>query len=48
MSFKKTGAPQRIKIATGVCEICGNKQACFLKDGKLVCKDCKDINSEEK
>lgn len=39
--FHKQGTPQPIKIASGVCEICGEKPATTLSNGKMVCEECK-------
>ncbi|MDD5650296.1 MAG: hypothetical protein PHF86_07770 [Candidatus Nanoarchaeia archaeon] len=39
--FHKQGTPQPIKIASGVCEICGQNPATALVDGRMICEECK-------
>jgi hypothetical protein len=49
--FHKQGAPQPfeiLKMSMGTCEICGQKQAVVLVNGKKVCESCKEqANSTE-
>lgn len=40
--FHKQGTPQPMKIASGVCEVCGSKPATSLVNGQMVCEDCKE------
>jgi len=40
MSFEKIGTPQPIKIASGLCEICGSKSGNKVVKGKILCNDC--------
>ena len=39
--FVKTGQAQPFKVATAVCELCGQGKAEFLVDGKMICATCK-------
>jgi len=44
MSFTKIGSPQPIKIASVVCEECGQPATCSC-DGKILCSSCKEKNT---
>jgi len=41
MSFVKTGQAMPFKVASAVCELCGQAKAEFLIDGKMICASCK-------
>ena len=40
--FVKTGQAMPFKIASTVCELCGQGKAEFSVDGKMVCAACKE------
>jgi hypothetical protein len=42
MSFLKKGTPQPIKVASGLCEVCGKEHSTCLVDGKMVCDKCRE------
>lgn len=46
MSFLKKGAPQPIKIASGLCEECGKEPATSFSNGKMLCQKCKEASSQ--
>jgi formylmethanofuran dehydrogenase subunit E len=49
MSFLKVGTPEPMKIASKMCELCGNNEATMLVDGKMICGECKArLESEKK
>lgn len=47
--FVKNGTPQPIKIASVMCESCGQKIATTCVNGKMICDECREkMNSENK
>lgn len=40
--FHKQGTPQPIKIASGLCERCGQRPATALVNGQMICDECKN------
>jgi len=46
--FLKQGTPQPIKIATGMCEVCGKEHATSLVDGQMICNSCKERKASSK
>jgi len=48
MSFLKQGTPQPMKVASSLCEICGQNQAVCLENGKMVCNNCRDTSTNSK
>ena len=47
MAFVKEGSPQRLNVMTNTCEVCRQRTASCVENGKMVCNDCRSKETSQ-